>query len=190
MTGRTAQGIAEYKRALELDPLSLIINREFGGAGYYFARQYDQCIEQLRKTLEIAPNFTWVHLQLGECYLGKSMNREGIAEFEKELTVSPGSPTALAFLGNAYAVAGRRADAQKALLQLDESAKKTLVFGIERAIVYTGLGDKAKAFEWLEKSYADRSINVAGSLKMESIYDPLRSDPRFQDLLRRMNLQP
>jgi TolB-like protein/Tfp pilus assembly protein PilF/predicted Ser/Thr protein kinase len=188
--GRTEQGIAEYKRALELDPLSLVINREFGETGYNYARQYDQCIEQLRKTLEIAPNFTWVHLGLGGCYLGKSMNREAIAEFEKELAASPGSTYALALLGNAYAVAGRRADAQKVLLQLDEIAKKKYLPGMGRAIVYIGLGDKDKAFEWLEKSYADRSINMADSLKTSPIFDPLRSDPRFADLLRRMNLQP
>ena len=189
MTGRTEQGIAEYKRALELDPLSLIINRELGGAGYYFARQFDQCIEQMKKTLEIAPNFTWVHLQLGECYLGKSMNREAMAEIEKELAASPGDPHALGFLGRAYGLAGRRADAQKVLLQLDEIAKQKYVSGLEMAIVYTGLGDKDKVFEWLEKSYADRSIHLTESIKVSPIYDPLRSDPRFADLLRRMNLQ-
>jgi len=188
MTGRTEQGIAEYKRALELDPLSLVVNREFGGSGYYFAREYDQAIEQLRKTLEIAPNFTWVHLQLGACYLGKSMDRESIAEFEKELTLSPGKPRALAFLGRADGLAGRRAEAQEVLLQLAEIAKQKYVSGMEMAIVYTGLGDKDKTFEWLEKSYADRSINLNEGLKASPIFDPLRSDPRFADLLRRMNL--
>jgi tetratricopeptide (TPR) repeat protein len=184
--GRFEQAIAEEKRGVELDPLSLQDNRVLGQA-FYFARQYDQAIEQYRKTLELDPNFPGVHLFLGEACLHKSMYQEGIAEIEKELVVSPNTPGALAELGYAYALEGRKTEAQRVLDQLNELSKQKSVSAVNRAIIYVGLGDKDKAFEWLEKAYEDRSI---GAIKVNPVYDPLRSDPRFADLLRRMNLQP
>jgi eukaryotic-like serine/threonine-protein kinase len=188
-TRQLEEAITEYKRALELEPLSLVINRELGRA-FYLARQYDQAIEQLRKTLEMDPNFTWTHVYLGLAYLPKSIYKEGIAEIEKELVVSHGNPYALSGLGYAYAVAGRRAEAQKVLDQLNGMAKQKYVPAKFRAIIYVGLGEKAKAFEWLEKAYEDRSLEIGWGFNVDPVYDPLRSDPRFADLLRRMNLQP
>jgi adenylate cyclase len=189
-TGRSEEATAEFKRALELDPLSLIFNRDLGTA-FYLARQYDQAIEQLRKTLELDPNFALAHSSLGWAYLQKSMYKEGIAECEKELAVSPGNSYALSGLGHAYAVAGKRAEAQKVLDQLNELSKQRYVPAVSRVGIYVGLGEKDKAFEWLEKSYAERSQGLARNyLKVSPAYDPLRSDPRFQNLLRRMNLQP
>jgi eukaryotic-like serine/threonine-protein kinase len=187
--GRLEEAIAEYKRALELDPLSLVINRNLGLV-FYFARRYDQAIEQLRKTLEMDPNFALAHLDLGLAYVQKSMYKEGIAEFEKELVVSPGNPYALSGLGYAYAVAGRRAEAQKLLAKLNELSKQKYVPALHMVRIYAGLGEKDKAFEWLKKSYEERSIALFSDIKLDPAYDPLRSDPRFADLLRRMNLQP
>jgi tetratricopeptide (TPR) repeat protein len=115
------------------------------------------------------------------------MYKEGITELEKELAITPGYPVALSWLGYAYAVSGRRADAQKLLDQLTDLARQKYVAAVDRARIYTGLGQKDRAFEWLEKGYEDRSI---GAIKVEPTYDPLRSDPRFANLLRRMNLQP
>jgi len=104
------------------------------------------------------------------------------------LAISPGNPITLSWLGHAYAVAGRGADAQKILDQLSTLSKQDkYVPDVDRARIYAGLGEKDKAFEWLEKGYDDRSI---GTIKVEPTWDPLRSDPRFADLLRRMNLQP
>jgi serine/threonine protein kinase/Tfp pilus assembly protein PilF len=157
-TGRLEEGIAEYKRALELDPLSLVINRQLGGAGFLYARQYEQAIEQLRKTLEMDPNFALAHQRLSTAYIQKSMYKEGIAEIEKELVISPGNSYVLSWLGNAYARAGRRAEAQKVLDRLDELSKRTYVSPQYRVFIYAGLGKKDKAFEWLEKSYGERSI--------------------------------
>jgi tetratricopeptide (TPR) repeat protein len=182
---RLEGAIAEHKRAVELDPLSLIINRALGLA-FYEARQYDQAIEQEQKTLELDPNFLQAHDTLGQAYLQKSMYKEGIAQFEKLLAISPGNLPGLSDLGYAYAVAGRRAEAQNELSQLNELSKQKYVSADYRARIYTGLGEKDKAIEWLEKGYDDRSINA---IKVEPSYDPLRSDPRFADLLRRMNLQ-
>jgi TolB-like protein/Flp pilus assembly protein TadD len=188
--GRSEEAIVEQKRALELDPLSLIINRVLA-LDFYYARRYDQAIEQEQLTLEMDSNFAFVHLQLGQAYLQNSMYKQGIAECEKELLVSPRHPYALSGLGYAYAVAGRSAEAQKLLDQLNAVSEQKYVPAISRVGVYVGLGDKEKAFEWLGKAYEDRSIgSTFVTIKMDPIYDPLRSDQRFQDVLRRMNLQP
>ncbi len=185
--GRLQEAIAEEKRAVELDPFSLVINRDLGDA-LYLARQYDQAIEQYRRTLELDPNFITVHGGLGAAYLHKSLYKEGIAEYEKELAISPHSAYALAGLGYANAVTGRRAEAQKLLDQLNQLSKQEYVPAVFRAQIYAGLGEKDQAFEWLEKSYEDRSIANLAEIKVDPQFDPLRSDPRFQDLLRRMKL--
>jgi serine/threonine protein kinase/Tfp pilus assembly protein PilF len=184
--GRFDEAIAEGKRSVELDPLSLLNNRVLGQT-FFFARKYDQAIEQFRKTLDLDPNFIFGHLLLGRAYFQKSMYKEALAEFEKELMIFPGSTGALSYLGYAYAVEGRRSEAQKILDQLNELSKQKYVPVTRRATIYAGLGEKDKAFEWLEKAYEDRSI---GAVKLDPVYDPLHSDPRFADLLRRMNLQP
>jgi serine/threonine protein kinase/Flp pilus assembly protein TadD len=186
--GRFEDGIREEKRALELDPFSLAANRDLGTA-FYYMRQYDQAIDQERKTLELDPNFIGVHLNLSKAYLQKSMYQEGIAEIEKVLVISPGNTTALSALGYANAVAGRRAEAQKVLDQLNEISKKKYVPPLRQAVIYVGLGENDKAFEWLGKAYDERSFAL-NFIKVEPMSDPLRSDPRFADLLRRMNLQP
>jgi TolB-like protein/Flp pilus assembly protein TadD len=190
MMGRSEGAIAEIKRALELDPLSLIINRGLGTV-LYAARQYDQAIEQYRKTLELDPNFPLAHSFLGLAYVQRSMYKEGIAECEKELVISPSNTFALTGLGYAYAVAGRRAEAQKVLDKLNELSKQKYVSALDMVRIYAGFGEKDKAFKWLEKAYEDRSIGGGLALiKVDPAYDPLRSDPRFADLLLRMNLQP
>ena len=185
LMGRFDEAIAEAKRALELDPLSLNINW-FLGLVYIFARQYDQAIEQYRKALELDPNFFMLHAFLGIAYVHKSMYKEGIAEFEKAVAISP-SNLSLSFLGYGYAAAGRRVEAQKVLDKLNELSKRKYVPALHRAIIYAGLVEKDKAFEWLEKAYEER-YTIA--IKVNPVFDPLRSDPRFKDLLRRMNLEP
>jgi len=178
MGGRFEEAIDESKRAVELDPLSLIINADLGHV-FYEARKYELAIEQERKTLEMDPNFNPAHHWLGLAYLQKSMDKEGIAEFEKEFP----------FLGYAYAVAGRRAEAQQVLDKLNELSKQKYVPAVSMARIYVGLGEKDKAFEWLEKAYLDGSIGGGTGIAVDPIFDPLRSDPRFKDILRRMNLQ-
>ena len=183
--GRVEESIAEVKRALELDPLSLTINWILGVA-YNFARQYDQAIEQYRKTIELDTNFSFAHSFLGLAYAHKFMFKEGIAELEKAVAISP-SNLSLAFLGNVYATAGRRPEAQKVLDKLNEISKERYVAALHRALICVGLVEKEQAFDWLEKAYEEHFIVV---IKVFPSYDPLRSDPRFADLLRRMNLQP
>jgi serine/threonine protein kinase/lipopolysaccharide biosynthesis regulator YciM len=188
-TGRLDEAIAEEKRAIELDPLSVSINRDLGYV-FYDGRQYDQAIEQERKTMQLDPNFAQAHSILGRAYLQKTMFDEGIAEFERELVISPAFRPALADLGLAYALAGRKTDAQKVLVQLSPLSKQGYVTPKSVAAIYAGLGEKDKAFEWLEKAYQERSVGFGLGMKSFPVFDPLRSDPRFADLLRRMNLQP
>ena len=188
--GRCEAAIAEAKRALELDPLSLPINAGLG-ATFYFARQYDQAIEQLRKALELDANFILTNSWLGLSYVQKSMHKEAIAEFEEALAIYSGDIRTISGRGYAYAMAGRRAEAQKVLDQLTELSKQKYVPAGFMAAVHAGLGENDKAFEWLEEGFDHRSIGAfIVSLKVNPIWDPLRSDPRFKDLLRRMNLQP
>jgi len=183
--GRPEESIAEMKRSLELDSLSLEINC-YLGVVFYFARQYDQAIEQCRKTLELDPNFFLPHSILGLAYVQKSMYKEGVAELEKAVAISP-SNVSLAFLGHGYAAAGRRQEAQKVLDQLNEISKEKYVPALHRALIHAGLVEKDKAFDWLEKAYEEHYIIA---IKVHPSYDSLRSDPRFADLLRRMNLKP
>jgi tetratricopeptide (TPR) repeat protein len=148
------------------------------------ARQYDQAIEQARKTLELHPNYTAMHWVLGLAYVQKSMYKEGIAEFQKILVISPEFPYAVSTLGYAHALAGNRAEAQKVLNQL---SKQKYVQALRVAAIDAGLGEKDEAIGWLEKAFDDRST---WDIKVFPVFDLLRSDPRFTDLLRRMNLQP
>jgi len=186
-TGRLDEAIAETKLTLVLDPLSLSNNLNLGQE-FFLARQYDQVIEQERKTLELDPNFIEAYYFRGMAYLKKSMYKEAMRDFEKAVAISPDDPLALTGLGYADAVTGRRAEAQKVLDQLTKLSKQNHVSAAYMAKIYAGLGEKDRAFEWLEKAYEDRSIVSVGLIKANPIFDPLRSDPRFQDLLRRMNL--
>ena len=189
MTGRPEEGIAEYRRGVELDPLSIVMNRGLGLA-FYLARQYDQAIEQSRHTLEMDPNSLWSYRSLGWAYLQESMYKEGIEAFEKLLALSPGSAPAVSDLGVGHALAGQTAKAHKVVEQLTELGTHKYVPAMCLARIYVALGDTDKAFEWLEKSYEDRSVGGLPFIRVDPLYDPLRSDPRFADLLRRMNLQP
>jgi len=189
--GRIPQSLAETKRAQELNPLSLMINRGLG-LEFYTARRYDEAIEQSRKTLELDPNYVNAHRTLAMTYLQKSMYKEATAEFEKALVISPGNPYVLSELGYGFALSGKRMEAQKMLDRLNDLAKQKYVPSSYRVMIYAGLGEKDKALEWLEKSYEERHIvgDGTGDIKVDPVFDPLRSDPRFQDILRRMNLQP
>src|SRR5580704_5062582 len=189
MTGRPEEGFAEYRRGVELDPLSIVMNRGLG-LGFYWTRQYDQAIEQSLHTLEMDPNSLWSYRPLGWAYVQKSMYKEGIGAFEKLLVLSPGSALVVSDLGVGHALAGQTAKAHKVVDQLTELGMHKYVPAMCLARIYVALGDTDKAFEWLEKSYEDRSVGGLPFIRVDPLYDPLRSDPRFADLLRRMNLQP
>ena len=188
-TGRLNEAIAESKGNLELDPISLGNNVDLG-VEYFLARQYDQVIAQERKVLELDPNYIVAYYFRGIAYLKKSMYKEGMADLEKGVAVSPDDTVALTGLGYGYAVTGRTAEAHRILDKLNELSKQKYVSPIWRVKIYAGLVEKDKAFEWLEKAYEDHSIVSVGYIKTNPMFDPLRADPRFADLLRRTNLQP
>jgi serine/threonine protein kinase len=182
-------GITEVESALQLDPLSIFINRILGHA-LFASRQYDRAIEQCRMTLDMDATSLWSHRYAGLSYLQKSMYEEGMAEFEKLLSALPDAALGLSDLGYGYALQGQNARALNVLSRLTELSREKYIPCVCFARVHTGLGDKDKAFEWLEKSHDDRSISTFPFIKVDPVYDPLRSDPRFADLLWRMNLQP
>jgi serine/threonine-protein kinase len=122
--------------------------------------------------------------------LQSTTRAEGVAACEKGLAISPGSRYAMAILGYAYAVTGRKAEAQGSIDRLTDVARNRYVPSWATAIVYAGLGEKQKAIELLEKGVDEHSLGSFAMVRVEPIWDPLRSDPRFTDLLRRMNLQP
>jgi TolB-like protein/class 3 adenylate cyclase/Flp pilus assembly protein TadD len=183
-----AEAIAEMKQAQELDPLSLIISTNVAWA-FYFAREYDQMIEECQKGLELDPNFAGSHWILGQGYRQKGMYDEAIAEFQKAIDLSERDPVRVAVLGHAYAVAGKREEALKIINELTERSKQRYFPPYFIALIYTGLNANDEAFAWLEKAFAERSAGLI-FLKAEPMFDPIRSDPRFQDLLRRAGLTP
>jgi serine/threonine protein kinase/Tfp pilus assembly protein PilF len=184
--GRFDEGIVEAKRARELDPLSLAINNALGGR-LLLAGRGNEAIAQIQKTLEMDPNFAPAHTSLGYAYLSKGMNEEAIAEFQKGVALSGGDPDESVDLGFAFAVGGKRDEAKKILTKLKRKRERTFVSPAALAILYGALGEKDEAFLWLEKAYELRDPQLT-YLKVGPKFAPLRSDPRFQDLLRRMRL--
>jgi TolB-like protein/DNA-binding winged helix-turn-helix (wHTH) protein/Tfp pilus assembly protein PilF len=184
-TGRFDQGLAELQRARELDPVSLAINRCLG-MGLYAARRYDKAIAQLNKTSELDPTFSWTDDFIGLAYVQKGMYREAVTALERAPRVAKTRPLPLGRLGYGYAMAGKRTQALATLQHLTEWSKREYVPATDFAFVYVALGEKEKAFLWLEKAYEERWMEML-LLKTDARFDPLRSDPRFQDLLRRMD---
>lgn len=181
--GRFDEALEEIKVAQAQDQRSLIIATSMGGT-YYFARQYDEAIGQLQQIIEKDPNFTTAHLYLGRAFEQKKMYDLAIAEFQKAY-ISPDDLEALAALGHAYAVSGKKREANKILDQLLNLSRERYVSPYFIATVYTGLGDKNRAFEWLDKTFEDRNEGMIW-LQTEPMLDPLRSDQRFADLQRRV----
>jgi len=184
LTGRFEEALERIKLAQELDPLSLTINNNIAWI-YYTAHRYEEAIEQYQNTLDLNPNFLMANRELGLAYAKQSMFPEAIAQLEKAVSLSDDLWT-LTFLGQGYALAGRRDETMRILEELMEESKVRQVFGI--AAIYACLGEKDQAFRWLERAYQERDLGPY--VMVDPLLDPLRDDPRFQDLLLRMNLQP
>ena len=182
--GRFDEAIAEDKRALDLDPLSSAVNADLGW-DFYLARRYDEAIEQLRKAVDLESNYWVSHVLLGRCYEQTGKPKEAVAAFEKARQVENSIPEVIAALGHGYAVAGRRAEALKTIRELQERSKKEFVPSYSIATIYTGLGMREQAIQYLIKSFDEGSYYMI-HLKVEPILDPLRADPRFTDVMRRV----
>jgi serine/threonine-protein kinase len=183
---RMPEALAEIRRALELDPTSSIINAWYGRI-LAVSGQLDQSIEQLKKTIELDPNFNLAHYRLGQAYAEKQMYNEAIEEFNKVLNLPDGRAMGLMGLGYAYALAGRRQEAEKTLNELQGLSKQRYVSPGQIGIIYIALGEKDKAFEWLNQAYRDYDLNLM-RMKVERRFDPIRSDPRFNELVKRIGL--
>jgi tetratricopeptide (TPR) repeat protein len=144
-------------------------------------------IEQLRKALEIDPNFAHAHWFLGIAYVRKGAFAEAIAEFQRAKTLSPNITQYKGGLGHAYGRAGKSAEARKVLNEVIEESKRRYVSWFDIAAIYAGLDEKDQAFACLEKAYEQHDARLV-YLKLVPLLDPLRSDPRFQGLLRRIGL--
>ena len=184
--GRFDESLTESQRFVELDPLSPAPHLHLG-LHYLIARQYDDCIRQELKTLQMDPNYILAHSQLGQAYLFKGMYAEALRELEKARELSGGDKTNTARLAHAYGVAGRKDEARKLLQELLSTPGHGQEIPGGVAIVYLGLGENEKALEWLLKAY-EKQPYWSADLKVDPLFDPLRSDPRFQALLRRLNL--
>jgi serine/threonine protein kinase/tetratricopeptide (TPR) repeat protein len=185
--GRSEEALAEVQRSIDLDPLSPRFNF-FRGRLLFFMRQYDRAIDQFRQTLEMDPNYLPAHEDLGAVYEQKGMQEGAVAEFVKALILRSASEQATSF-ERTYAASGFetaiRTLAQDQLTTLNERVKRgEYVAAWEYARIYTRLGDKEQAFVWLDKAVQERNGFVL-LFKLDPIYDKLRADPRFSDLLRR-----
>src|SRR5262249_26477091 len=157
------------------------------GVTWYYARQHDKAIAQLEKTIYLEPHYYPAYQWLGQAYEQKGSYEQAIATLQKGMGQGERHPSLIAALGHAYALAGNRDKAQQTLTELSENSRRRYISPYLIAIVYIGLGDKEQAFKWLEKSYQDRASLLIW-LKVEPQLDPLRDDPRFQDLQRRIGL--
>ena len=184
LLGRYDEAIAEMRKAESLDPLSLIINADLAEL-LVIAHSYDESMQQSRKTIEMDPNFAMAHNQLGQAYLQQHVYEQAVVELQRAVQLSAGSPTCIANLARAYALSGRRSEAVKLLSDLKTSSTPGFSHASEIAAIYVSLGDKDEAMNWLEKGYAER---FNPGVLIRPGFDPLRSDPRFRDLVHRTGL--
>jgi TolB-like protein/Tfp pilus assembly protein PilF len=184
--GRHDEAIAVIKRAEDLDPLSLIIHVGVGWL-FYYARQYEHAIAQYLKTLEMDANFVLAHCGLALAYQQKGWHKEAIAELQEAVTLSNRRPFTLALFGHAHAVTGNRREAQAVLEELKELSKQMYVPAFYIAAIYTGLEEPYQAFQSLERAYEERSEHLV-YLRVDPMFDALRSDPRYAHLMQRVGL--
>lgn len=187
--GRFEESIAELKQALELDPLSLPINADLAQS-FYFSRRYDECTEQLRKTLEMEPNFVRALVLQGMVDEQKEEHRpQAIAHLRQAVELSGGNTMALAHLGYAYAINGMTDEAREVLNDLERLSTEGYVSAMNIALVYLGLKKHERVWQWLERAINNRDVWLVW-LKVAPRWDALRSDSRFPELIRTIGLAP
>ena len=181
--GRFDEAIKEGERAVELDPLSLIINADLGST-FMIARRYDEAIAQLRRTLALDGNFSYAHWNLGIALYLKGDVNAAIAEYEKAAALDD-DPYVMALLGRAYAETDKKEKALAILQKLKETGQHQYVRSVAYAIIYIGLGEKATAIDSLEKAREGGERPDTIWLKIDPLLDPLRTEPRFRQLVAR-----
>lgn len=184
--GRHDEALVEAKRALELDPLNLMIGT-WVGLRYYLARRYDRAIEQTRNTVDLDPNFAAAHLILGESYVQQGKQKEGLDELQKASSLSGDDPLYKAQVGVSLALAGKKREALRVIRELQNTSGKRYVSPYGFAQIYAALNDKEQTYKLFEVAYRDRAVWMS-YLAVDPVFDSMRSEPRFRDLLRRIGL--
>jgi TolB-like protein/DNA-binding winged helix-turn-helix (wHTH) protein/Flp pilus assembly protein TadD len=184
--GRHDEALVEAKRALELDSLNLMIGT-WVGLRYYLARRYDGAIEQSRNTVDLDPHFAAAHLILGESYVQQGKHKEGLDELEKAAGLSGDSPLYTAQVGVSLALAGEKKEALRVIRELRDISTKRYVSPYGIAQIYAALNDKEQTYNWLETAYRDRAVWMS-YLAVDPVFDSIRSEARFRDLLHRVGL--
>jgi adenylate cyclase len=182
--GRFEEAIAQGRRATELDPLSPIINADFGTT-FYYAKRYDESVAQLRKTLEIDPTFFYAHYNLGIALQARGDLSGAIAEYEKAKQLGDNT-TVSTLCAAAKAQAGDKDAARRMLSELDEISKHREVVGYLRALLYLSLNNKDEALRWLEQGYEERDGSNICWVKVDPLLDSLHGDPRFEALVQKV----
>jgi tetratricopeptide (TPR) repeat protein len=186
--GRWGEADREIRRAQELDPLSLVIGADLG-LFEYDRRQFDPAVESFRAVLAMDPTFVQARLGIALAEVLLTQCDEARKELEAALGQEPRSVPARATLGFVLARCGRRAEAERIVAELEEVDRQSSRAAYAAAGVWVGLGDRDRAFEWLERAREERSA-LLGSLKVDPAFDPIRSDPRFAALVHRVGLRP
>jgi tetratricopeptide (TPR) repeat protein len=184
-TSRQEEAMAEINRAQELDPRSLIISANVAWC-HYLAGRYDQAIEQAHETMALDPSFAGAHGYLGQAYLQKKQYEKAIEQSREAISLS-GETSYRAELGYAYAVSGREQEARDILVELIQLSNRKYVSPYDVALIYTGLGEKDRAFEWLDKAFQDRTARLF-NIQVHPDFAILRKDPRFAALVQRIGL--
>jgi TolB-like protein/Tfp pilus assembly protein PilF len=187
ISGRFDEAFTELRKARDLDPLSLAINTDFATC-LYWAGQYDQAIEEFKNVLDLESNFYIAHLFLGLTYLRIGQLTAAIEEFTMAQAQS-NNPVTTGYLGFGLATAGREREARQILDELEQQFLNGYVPPDSLAVVYIGLGEKQQAFEWLRKACDKRTV-VSLTMRVDPVFDSLRGDREFADLLLRAGLEP
>jgi TolB-like protein/class 3 adenylate cyclase/Flp pilus assembly protein TadD len=182
--GQTEREIAEMKRAVELDPLSLVINSNLGMA-YIHAGRLDDAIAQLRKTVELDPTFYYARYSLALALELKGLIPEAIAEYQKATSMTE-DPVPLGMLGRLYASHGQKDEALKILEQLRQNREQRYTAAYGLALIYLGLGDRNEALNWLEQGYREHDGFNIGPIRIDPLLTPLHGDPRFEALAEKI----
>ncbi|HVH60931.1 MAG TPA: tetratricopeptide repeat protein [Candidatus Sulfotelmatobacter sp.] len=184
---RLSQALEENSRALDLDPVSPLFNTVRAEI-HYHARNFDAAIDQARRTIEQYPTYPLAYIWLGSAYRQKKMYREALDSFSQGRRLSGDHPAMIALYGHTLAVSGDAAGARKALAELQHVAQSRYVSSLYFAAVYMGLGEKSTALDWLDRAYQERNDRLV-YLGVDPMADPLRSEPRFTELLRKIGIR-
>jgi TolB-like protein/Flp pilus assembly protein TadD len=182
--GQTEREIAELKRAVELDPLSLVINSNLGVA-YIHAGRPDEAIAQLRKTVELDGTFYYARYNLAQALELKGLIPEATAEYQKTMGMTE-DPVPLGMLGRLYALHGQKDEALKILQRLRQNREQRYTAAYSLALIYVGLGDHNEALNWLEQGYREHDGFNIGPIRVDPLLNPLHGDPRFEALAEKI----